>query len=116
MSGERLADAGLAAGGLAAVVAVALGLGVPGRPSALAAGVAGALVLEFVLARRRTAVRQVWARQRTKAAAAAVFLAGLALAALLAPAVGLSLLAGGLVGYLALLGGVAIGDLARGAR
>lgn len=110
---ERLVDAGLAAGGLVAVLAAAVAAGVEGHPTALAAGVASALVAEFLLQRRQAAVRRAWARPRTKVAAAGTFVVVLVLSAAVAPAPALSLLAGGLLGYLALLAGIAVGDAVR---
>jgi hypothetical protein len=112
--GDRGADAGLAAVALSVVVAAALWADVRGRPVALGAGVAGALVVESVLQRRQSAVRRAWARGRVKAAVVVAFLAVVALSVAVAPAAGLSLLAGGLVGYLALLAGVAVGTRVRG--
>lgn len=112
MPGERLVDGGLAAAGLVAVLAAAALVDVEGHPAALAAGVAGALVVEAVLQWRRAMVRRAWARREVKAATVGVFLAIVALSAAVAPATGLSLLAGGLVAYLALLAGVAVGDAA----
>jgi len=106
----RLADAGLAAAALLAVVVAAAALGVRARPVGLVAGVAAAVALEAALQRRHAAVRRAWARPAVKAGAVVAFLAGLGGAAVLAPAAGLSALAGGLVGYLALLSGVAVGD------
>lgn len=110
---DRLVDAGLAAGGLGVVLAVAALAGVGGDPTALAAGVVGALVLELLLQHRQRAVRRAWDRSDVKAAVAGAFLAVLTAAVAVAPAAGLSVLAGGLVGYLALLAGAAAGALGR---
>lgn len=109
MGRERLADAGLGAAALVVVLLTAGALEVRGHTLPLAAGVGGALVAEFALQRRRAAVRRAWARPVTKAATIGAFLAALALSLAVAPTTGLSLLAGGLVGYLALLTGVAVG-------
>jgi hypothetical protein len=108
---EAAVDAALAAAALIAVLVVAAWTGTPARPPALAAGVAGALVVEFALGRRRQAVRRAWERPAVKIVAVGAFLAALAAATAAVPAVGLSLLAGGLVGYLGLLAGVAVGRL-----
>ena len=116
MPSERLPDAGLAAVALAAVVVVAVSLGVGGQPLVLAAGAVCSLAAELVLQHRQEAVRQVWARTPVKAAAVGLFFAALALSVAVAPAAGLSLLAGGLVGYLALLAGPAVGESVRWLR
>lgn len=105
---SRLVDGVLAAAALCCVLLVAAALAVPASPSALAAGVGGAVAVEYVLGRRRRAVRSAWERRPVKAATGAAFVVALALAAAVAP-VALSLLAGGLVGYLALLAGQAVG-------
>lgn len=111
----RLLDAGLAAVALAATVATAALVGATGRPTALAGGVAAALVLEAALQQRRGPVRRLWDHPATKLVASVAFVGALVLVAAVAPSAGLSLLAGGLVGYLALLAGLAVGDLGRSA-
>jgi hypothetical protein len=107
---QRLVDAVLAAAALAATLLAVVVVGAPARPPALAAGAAGALVAEFALRHHQDAVRAAWGRPAVKAAAVGAFLAALVGAVLLAPSAGLSVLAGGLVGYLALLAGTTLGD------
>lgn len=109
MGRERVVDAGLAAGALVVVLLVAAGLDVRASPLPSTAGVVGALVVEFVLQRRHEAVRSAWARPAVKAATVGAFLVALGLSAAVAPATGLSLIAGGLLGYLALLAGTVVG-------
>lgn len=109
MGRERLVDGGVAAGALVVVVLVAGAADVGGRPLALVDGVAGAVVVELALQRRQAAVRRAWARPTVKATVTLAFLVAVALSVVVAPSVGLSLLAGGLVGYLALLAGITVG-------
>lgn len=109
MARDRLVDVGLAAGALLVVLLAAVTFGVRGRPLLLAAGVVGALVVEAGLQRHHQIVRSAWARPAVKAAAVGAFLAAIGFSAAVAPAAGLSLLAGGLVGYLALVAGAAVG-------
>jgi hypothetical protein len=107
---DRLVDAGLAAAALVATLAVAAALSVSASALALGVGVVGALFVEAVLQRHHAAVRRAWGRPTVKAAAVVAFLLALAVVAVVAPAPGLSLFGGGLVGYLALLAGTAVGD------
>lgn len=116
MASRRLADAMLAAGALVGVLLAAGVLGVRADSGSLVAGGAGALVLEFGLHRHQQTVRAYWDRTAVKVLAVVLFLAVVALAAVVAPARGLSLLAGGLVGYLAILAGDAIGTAAASRR
>jgi hypothetical protein len=111
---ERLLDAALAAGALATTLVVVVAADVAASQPSLAAGVLGALLVEFALQWHQNAVRAAWGRPLVKAATVAVFLAALALSWWLAPATGLSVLAGGLVGYLALLAGSTLGDAVGG--
>ena len=98
-----LVDGGLAAGGLLAIVAVALARGASPDPLAAAAGGTGAVLLEAALASRAEQVRELWDRQEIKIAAVAGLLALVGLSAAVVPSVGLSALAGGLFIYLVLL-------------
>lgn len=98
-----LVDGGLAAGGLLAIGVVALARSASLDPVAAAAGGAGAVLLEAILASRAEVVRELWEQRRIKAAAIAGLLALIALSAAFAPSVGLSALAGGLFIYLVLL-------------
>jgi hypothetical protein len=111
---ERLLDAALAASGLAATLVVVAAGDVAASQRALAAGVLGMLLVEFALQWRHDAVRAAWSRPLVKAATVTAFFAALALSWWLAPATGLSVLAGGLVGYLALLAGSTLGDAVGG--
>ncbi|MEZ3144718.1 hypothetical protein [Halobaculum sp. MBLA0143] len=124
---SRRRDAGLAAVtavGVLAATTVAVGDATeadPGvvvaflaRPVPLAAGVAGAVLLElgFALAPRHG--RALWRRRSVRLAGTATVAVGLPAVALARPAVAGSVLAalsGGLVGYAALLAGVATGVL-----
>lgn len=96
---------------LAAVVLVPVfTVGGPLDPIAAGAGAVGALTLEVAFSRRRTLVRRVWERRIVQALAV---VGTLVCGAVLTRVVGgqvPSVLAGGLVAYLALLGALSVRD------
>ncbi|MFB6168016.1 MAG: hypothetical protein ABEJ43_04140 [Haloferacaceae archaeon] len=103
-------DAALALAVLVPVVWAGAALGAPLDPVAAAVGAAGALLLELALTRRRTAVRRVWERPAVQAGCVAGALAGAAVLVRAAGPLVLTVLAGGLVAYLAVLVALAAQD------
>lgn len=113
---DGLVDGGLAAGTLAAVLAVARRRGVGLRPGPALAGAAGAVVLECILGRRREAVRRWWARPGSKVGSLIGLAVGIAIGQRIDEAGTLSAVSGGLVAYLVVLGAVHLGVLSAPGR
>lgn len=107
---SRRRDAALALAVLGPVVLLGVVLDAPLDPVAAAAGAAGALLLELALLRRRVAVRRVWERPLVQAGSVAGALAGAAVSVSVAGPRVLTVVAGGLGAYLALLCALAARD------
>jgi len=104
-------DGGLAAAALAVVLALARRRDVRVDPASALAGGVGALVLEWVLGRRPEAVRRHWDRPGVKAGSLLAFVGAVAVGSRIDEERTVSVAAGGLVGYLVVLGLVAAGAL-----
>lgn len=107
---SRRRDAALALAVLGPVVWAGVALDAPLDPVAAAVGAAGALLLELALLRRRALVRRGWERPGVQAGSAAGALVGAAVLTHVAGPRVLTVLAGGLGAYLALLGTLAARD------
>ena len=105
----RRRDAALALVVLVPVVGAGIALGAPLDPVAATLGAAGALVLELALSRRRSAVRRVWERRVVRAGSVVAALTTATVLAVVVPRAS-TVLAGGLVAYLALLGTLSARD------
>jgi hypothetical protein len=79
---------------------------VPSAPGAFVAGGVGALVLEWALSRRASAVRRVWSRGWVRATAFLGTLLSAGLAAVVLGRVVYAVVLGGCIGYLLVLVGV----------
>lgn len=107
---SRGRDALLALATLTLVIAISFANGAPDRrfePLPALAGVVGALVAELFLFRYQRTTQRLWAQRRVRVGAVAgavLVVGGAALSGLTVVGV---VLAWGLVGYLALLGGIA---------
>ena len=103
---SRRHDAALATLVLAPVLAASVAAGATPDPTAAGVGVAGAVVTEAALTRRRAVVRRVWARPTVRGGAVLGAFGGAALATTLVGPRALVALVAGLAAYLALLGAV----------
>lgn len=106
---SRRSDALLALATLTLLTAISIATGTTSRlaePVPAVTGVGGMLLLELLLVRFRQTTRRLWAQRQVRIVAVGCVLLGASGAVALGAAVVIAVLAWGLLGYLALLGGV----------